>query len=96
MTRLTKRQREMLQACAERGIRTHTRYEYAVMDRLYSKGLALLSCNGTDKWHATAAGRAALSSTVRRAEALQALADIDRDLLDEPHPSPMSRREDQA
>jgi hypothetical protein len=39
----------------------HTRYDTAVLNNLYDKGLVLRSCNGTNKWHATQAGCAALA-----------------------------------
>lgn len=63
---LTKRQAEMLaQAASRYGVRDHTRYETDIMDRLYVKGLALPTCNGTEKWFATQAGRALLASNAK-------------------------------
>jgi hypothetical protein len=60
---LTKRQLEVLAQCAgPHGMYDHTRYETAILNRLYEKGLALRSCNGTAKWHATQFGRAVVSS----------------------------------
>jgi hypothetical protein len=62
MAKLTKRQLEILARCAgPHGMYDHTRYETAILYRLYEKGLALRSCNGTAMWHATQLGRSALS-----------------------------------
>jgi hypothetical protein len=64
MTKLTKRQLEVLAECAgPHGMYDHTRWDTCMLNRLYEKGLALRSCNGTGKWHATSAGRSALSDT---------------------------------
>lgn len=60
--RLTVRQLEVLAKCAgPHGMYDHTRYETAILNRLYEKGLALRSCNGTAKWHATQSGRRAIA-----------------------------------
>jgi hypothetical protein len=62
MTELTERQLEILAQCAGlHGMYDHTRWDTGVLNRLYEKGLVLRSCNGTGKWHATQAGRAALT-----------------------------------
>lgn len=62
--KLTERQTEMLmQAASTHGTRVYTRYDAAVMERLFVKDLAIRSCNGTDKWHATEIGRAHLASS---------------------------------
>lgn len=62
MTKLTDRQLEILKQCAgPHGMYDHTRWDTGVLNRLYEMGLALQSCNGTAKWHATQAGRAVLS-----------------------------------
>jgi hypothetical protein len=64
MMKLTERQLEVLAQCARpHGMHDHTRWDTGVLNRLYEKGLALRSCNGTGKWHATQAGRAALTDT---------------------------------
>jgi hypothetical protein len=61
---LTSRQIEILTACAKpHGIHDHTQHETGILNRLYDKGLALRSCNGTAKWHATQFGRLVLSVT---------------------------------
>lgn len=63
---LTPRQLEILAQCAgPHGMYDHTRWDTGILNRLYEKGLALRSCNGTGKWHATQFGRSvlALSST---------------------------------
>lgn len=61
--KLTERQTEMLRrAASTHGTRVYTRYDDAVMERLFVRDFTFRSCNGTDKWHATNAGRAHLSS----------------------------------
>lgn len=61
MMLFTPRQLEMLKAAAgPHGVVIHTQYDAAVMERLFVRELVLRSCNGTAKWHATGAGRAAL------------------------------------
>lgn len=62
--KLTERQREILIQCAgPHGMRDHSWNETEILNRLYEKGLALPTCNGTSKWFATQAGRAALTRT---------------------------------
>jgi hypothetical protein len=67
--RLTERQTEMLkQAASAHGARVYTRYDAAVMERLFIKDLTIRTCNGTDAWFATRAGRAHLASSGKTGE----------------------------
>lgn len=60
--KLTPRQREVLtQAASQHGIYPHTRGDRTVLEFLWLKDLVFISCNGTQKWHATRIGREALN-----------------------------------
>lgn len=64
--KLTARQQEILiQASGPHGFYPHTRGERTILENLWLKSLVLPSCNGTQKWHATQAGRSASSSLTR-------------------------------
>jgi hypothetical protein len=64
MTKLTKRQREILeQAAKPYGVCDHTHHDYRVLSNLFDKDLVFLSCNGSGKWFATQLGTSALAQT---------------------------------
>ncbi len=56
-----------MQAAKPHGIYPHTRGDRTVLEHLWLKELVIISCNGTQKWHATGAGRRDVTQQLKEA-----------------------------